>query len=318
MSAAPLASYLAGLRTEVEAALHRVLDRLAPPRVIAAPLAYALIAPGKRLRPCLTLAAAETIGESRGLPASTAQALALPAACAVEMIHTYSLVHDDLPAMDNDDMRRGRPTTHVVHGDGLATLAGDGLLTDAFAVLASDPSPASVPDAPSAPASARLHALRVLAEAAGSRGMVGGQAIDLASVGRVSATGVVSLDADSLRDMHARKTGALIRAASTMGAILAGATASQVDAIDRYAAELGLAFQIVDDVLDVEGSAEALGKTAGKDAAAGKPTFPALYGLDRSRQLARECIDRAAAALDDAGLEGRLRDIATWSLQRRS
>lgn len=318
MAAPPLDTYLATLRDEVEAALRRVLDRLAAPGVIAAPLAYSLLGPGKRLRPCLTLAAAETIGAAHGLGVGTARALALPAACAVEMVHTYSLVHDDLPAMDNDDLRRGRPTTHVVHGDGLAILAGDGLLTDAFTVLAGDPSPASEPGGPSAPADARLRALRTLGEAAGSRGMVGGQAIDLAAVGRVSASGVVSLDADSLRDMHARKTGALIRAASTMGAILAGASVPQVDAIDRYAADLGLAFQIVDDVLDVEGSAADLGKTAGKDAAAGKPTFPALYGLDRSRALARECIDRATSALDDAGLGGRLRDMAEWSLHRRS
>jgi geranylgeranyl pyrophosphate synthase len=147
--------------------------------------------------------------------------------------------------------------------------------------------------------------------------MVGGQAIDLAAVGRVGDRSN-ALDADGLEDMHARKTGALIRAASTIGAIVTGADARTITAIDRYASELGLAFQIVDDILDVEGSAADLGKTAGKDAAAGKPTFPALYGLDQSRQLAADCVSRANTALDDARLGGRLRDIAAWSLGRRS
>ncbi len=311
-----LSDYLARLRTDVEEGLTRVLEGIAAPRAIADPRAYALLGPGKRLRPCLTLAAAETIGQRRALPRGHARALALPAACAVEMVHTYSLVHDDLPAMDDDDLRRGRPTTHIVHGEGAAILAGDALLTDAFSVLASMPSPASAAGAPTATAAERLRAIEVLATAAGSVGMVGGQAIDLAAVGAAGAAD--ALDAAALTDMHARKTGALIRAASTMGAILAGADAASIAAIDRYAAELGLAFQIVDDVLDVEGSAAALGKTAGKDAAAGKPTFPALYGLDRSRQMAADCITRACAALDEAGLSGRLHEIAAWSLTRRS
>lgn len=322
--------YLASLRTEVEASLARVLAQLPAPAAIATPMAYSLLGPGKRIRPCLTLATADTIGQRRGLPVRLARALALPAACAVEMVHTYSLVHDDLPAMDNDSLRRGRPTTHVVHGDGLAILAGDGLLTDAFAVLASIPSPANDDDAPSATPEDRLHAIRILATAAGSSGMVGGQAIDLAAEGaaasgavhaaRVTPTDTRSdpLDAAGLQDMHARKTGALIRAACTMGAVLTGAEASIVAAIDRYAAEIGLAFQIVDDVLDVSGSAADLGKTAGKDAAAGKPTFPAFYGLEQSRQMAADCIQRAQAALDEAHLGGRLREIAAWSLTRRS
>jgi geranylgeranyl pyrophosphate synthase len=311
----PLDAYLGALRVEIEAALRRVLDRLAPPSVIAGPLGYALFGPGKRLRPCLTLAAAETVGARRGLPAPHARVLALPAACAVEMVHTYSLVHDDLPAMDDDALRRGRPTTHIVHGEGLAILAGDGLVTDAFTVLVAAPSPAVETHAPVATPEQRLHAVRVLADAAGSRGMVGGQAIDLAAVGQATAA---LPDAAALTDMHARKTGALIRAASVMGAIMAGGTNDDIDAIDRYAAELGLAFQIVDDVLDVEGSAADLGKTAGKDAAAGKPTFPALYGLDRSRRMAADCIVRATATLDAAGLGGRLQDIAAWSLTRRT
>jgi geranylgeranyl pyrophosphate synthase len=317
MADSPLAVYLAELRVEIEAALERVLAASQAPPVVAAPVRYSLIAPGKRLRPCLTLAAAEAAARPTDTEGVMARALALPAACAVEMIHSYSLVHDDLPAMDNDALRRGRPTTHVVFGDGLAILAGDGLLTDAFDVLASDPSPALSPGAPSAPADRRLRAIGVLARAAGSAGMVGGQAIDLSAAG-ASAPGATPLGAAGLEDMHLRKTGALIRAAATTGAILVGAEPRIVAAIDRYARDLGLAFQIVDDVLDVEGSNDALGKTAGKDAAAGKPTFPSLHGLARSRDMAAACIARARAALAGEGLTGPLDDLAEWSLRRTS
>jgi geranylgeranyl pyrophosphate synthase len=311
----PLDAYLGDLRAITEDALERVLQTTPAPRVIADPMRYSLLGPGKRLRPCLTLAAADAVAGLAGADIPLARLLALPGACAVEMVHTYSLVHDDLPAMDNDALRRGRPTTHVVHGDGLAILAGDGLLTDAFWVLAA--APAAVHDgAPIAAADRRLRAVSILAAAAGSPGMVGGQAIDLASVGRVGAH-TDALAPAALEDMHARKTGALIRAASTIGAVLAGGDDRVVDAIDRFAADLGLAFQIVDDILDVEGSNEALGKTAGKDAASGKPTFPALYGLDRSKQLAADCVARAHAALDSARVGGRLGDIADWSLGRR-
>jgi geranylgeranyl pyrophosphate synthase len=203
-----------------------------------------------------------------------------------------------------------------VYGDGLAILAGDGLLTDAFDVLASAPSPASEPNAPSASADRRLRAVRVLARAAGATGMVGGQGIDLAAAG-VVGTPRTALDAASLEDMHLRKTGALIRAATTMGAVLVGASDETVNALDDYAREIGLAFQIVDDILDVEGSNADLGKTAGKDAAAGKPTFPAIHGLSQSRELAAACVTRAHAALAREGLEGRLGEIAEWSLKRK-
>ncbi|MEO7156215.1 MAG: polyprenyl synthetase family protein, partial [Vicinamibacterales bacterium] len=249
--------------------------------------------------------------------ASVARALALPAACAVEMIHSYSLVHDDLPAMDDDALRRGRPTSHVVFGEGLAILTGDALLTDAFGVLAAWPSIAAPPGSTEPPATRRLRALSVLAAAAGSSGMVGGQAIDLASTARASASGA-GFDAPGLEDMHARKTGALIRAAATLGAIMTGADDVLVSAVDLYARELGLAFQIIDDVLDVEESAVALGKTAGKDAASGKPTFPALHGVAESRRRAAECIERAKASLQAAGLDGHLASLADWSLTRRS
>jgi len=305
-------AYLADWRAEIEDALERVLAASGAPPAVSEPIRYSLVAPGKRLRPILALAAAEAVGHLDGTPTADARALAMPAACAVEMIHSYSLVHDDLPAMDNDAWRRGRPTTHVVYGDGLAVLAGDGLLTDAFAVLAADRSPATPAAGRTASPERRLRALGILARAAGSRGMVGGQAIDLAAVG-----GSATFDAASLEDMHLRKTGALIRAAATMGAVLAGGDDDAVAAIDTYARELGLAFQIIDDILDVEGSNDALGKTAGKDAAAGKPTFPSLHGLAESKALAAACIERAHAALAGCRLQGRLDEIADWSLGRR-
>jgi geranylgeranyl pyrophosphate synthase len=315
-----LPEYLAGLRGEIEAALDRILAATRSPAVIAAPVRYALLGPGKRLRPCLTLAAAETVAPAVGISAAAARATAMPAACAVEMVHAYSLVHDDLPAMDDDALRRGRPTAHVVYGDGLAILAGDGLLTEAFGVLAGWPSPASPGRGDSGPSPAlRLRAVSVLAAAAGVSGMVGGQAIDLGATGAggQSAAGATPvMDASALEDMHERKTGALIRAAATIGAIVLGAADALVEALDVYARNLGLAFQIIDDVLDVEGSAEALGKTAGKDAARHKPSFPALHGIAASRQRALACVDQAKAALAAANLTGRLAEIADWSLLR--
>jgi geranylgeranyl pyrophosphate synthase len=303
-------AYLADLRRLVDAALERVLASQPAPPVLSAPVRYSLLGPGKRLRPCLTLAAAEA---TRGdLSVTDAHALALSGACAVEMIHAYSLVHDDLPAMDDDDLRRGRPTTHVMYGDGLAILAGDALLTEAFVVLAHAPSPAGTSTSAVVPDGRRLAAIARLAEAAGVAGMVGGQAIDLSQ-----ASGVGALEgAAALEDMHLRKTGALIRAAATVGAIMVGAADHVVRAVDEYARELGLAFQIVDDILDVEGSREAMGKTAGKDAAAGKVTFPTLHGLDQSKRLAAACVARAKGALEQAHVTGRLGEIADWSLGR--
>ena len=313
-----LAEFLASLRSDVDAGLERVLAALPAPRLIIEAMRYSVMAGGKRLRPCLTLASAEAAGMRHGATSEIARAVALPAAVAVEMIHSYSLIHDDLPAMDNDDLRRGRPTLHVVAGDGLAILAGDGLLTEAFAVLTASPSPASPPGAPTADADRRLRATDVLASAAGAAGMVGGQAIDLAAAGRVPGQDGAIEGAPALEDMHARKTGALIRASAVCGAILAGGDDGSIAAIDDYARELGLAFQIIDDVLDVEGSSESLGKTAGKDAAAGKPTYPSLYGVVESRRLAAACVDRAVAALDREQLGGRLAAIARWSLSRRA
>ena len=302
-----LADWLEARRADVDAALARYMPSApaCPPRLDEA-MRYSLFAGGKRLRPVLALASAEAIALAHGGDPAVARSAALPAACALELIHTYSLVHDDLPAMDDDTLRRGRPTNHVVFGEGLAILAGDGLLTEAFALMSREP--ASNRDA--AIDARKLRALGLVAEAAGPCGMVGGQAIDLEAAG--SAT---PLDGDGLRAC-ARKTGALIRASAAAGAVMAGASDAQLAAIERYGSELGLAFQIVDDLLDVEGASAELGKTAGKDAAAGKPTYPALFGLDASRRMADDCVTRALAALADTGLEGQLPAIARWVTSR--
>ena len=322
MSAAPpeaaLAAWLDSRRRTVEAALDRYApapgavpaDRQAPPRIAEA-MRYSLLAGGKRLRPLMALAAAEAVAERQGAPPGTAVTAALPAACALEFIHTYSLVHDDLPAMDNDTLRRGRPTAHVVFGDGIAILAGDGLLTEAFSLLAREPREADA--VPLAELDRRkLEAVAIIAEAAGAAGMVGGQAIDL----EAALPGAAPLDAAGLREMHMRKTGALIIAAALAGGVMAGAGAAEIEAIGRYALQVGLAFQIVDDILDVEGASADLGKTPGKDAAAGKPTYPSIYGLEESRRLAAACVTRAVAALDEAQLGGQLPAIARWVVGR--
>lgn len=301
-----LSAYLEARRADIEAALALVLPGPPDcPPVVADAMRYSLTAGGKRLRPILCLASADAVGGDR--------AMAMPAACAIELIHTYSLIHDDLPAMDNDTMRRGRPTLHVVAGEGMAILAGDGLLTEAFALMAREPR-SSDPTV----IARKIRVIEVIGAAAGSTGMVGGQAIDLACVtpdahGRRPAT----LDADGIRVMHAKKTGALIRASACAGAIMGGGDQRAVAAIDGAAAELGLAFQIVDDILDVEGASAQLGKTSGKDAAAGKPTYPALYGIEPSRRMAADCLDRAADALRAAGLaDSRLLEIGRWIVER--
>jgi geranylgeranyl pyrophosphate synthase len=301
-----LSEYLRARQAEIEAALeHALPSHPGCPAVVADAMRYSVTAGGKRLRPVLCLASADAVGGDR--------ALAMPAACAIEFIHTYSLIHDDLPAMDDDVLRRGRPTLHVVAGEGMAILAGDGLHAEAFGLLAREPR-SSDPEI----AGRKLRVIDVIATAAGASGMVGGQALDLAAVtpgadGRLPPP----FDAEGLRTMHAKKTGALIRASAVSGAIMGGGSDAAVAAIDTCAADLGLAFQIVDDILDVEGASKDLGKTAGKDAASGKPTYPALYGLDASRRMARECIERAAAALASAGMrDARLLEIGHWIVER--
>jgi geranylgeranyl diphosphate synthase type II len=307
MSAADdLQQYLTVRRTAIDTALLASLPSPPScPSAVADAMRYSVSAGGKRLRPILCLASAEAVGGN--------WRQAMPAACAIEFIHTYSLIHDDLPAMDNDTLRRGQPTLHVIAGEALAILAGDGLLTEAFALMAREPR-----DADATLAARKVRVIEIVAVGAGAAGMVGGQAIDLACV-TPDAAGTLPppLDGESLRAMHARKTGALIRASASAGAVMGGGSDAQIDAIDRAAAEFGLAFQIIDDVLDIEGASANLGKTAGKDAAAGKPTYPALYGLDASKRMADECLARAAAALADVRLaDSRLLQIGRWIVER--
>jgi geranylgeranyl pyrophosphate synthase len=325
VAAVSLAEFLAQARTEIDDALERWLPRPPDsPQIIAEAMRYSVFAGGKRLRPVLTLAAADAVARhsdkrprATSAPAFRAEgrsdSLALAAACAIELIHTYSLIHDDLPAMDNDTLRRGRPTLHVVYGEGIAILAGDGLHAAAFTLIAREPAT----DDPTIVAR-KLRVLSVVGEAAGPDGMVGGQAIDLQAAGQAPGH-AATLDAEGLRAMHARKTGALIRASAVSGAIMMGAADDLVEAIDTYATDIGLAFQIVDDILDVEGDSASLGKSAGKDAAGAKPTYPALFGIEPSRVLAAECLDRAHGSLAAAGLtEGWLGPIADWVVSRRS
>jgi geranylgeranyl diphosphate synthase, type II len=307
MSAADdLQQYLTVRRTAIDTALLASLPSPPScPSAVADAMRYSVSAGGKRLRPILCLASAEAVGGD--------WRQAIPAACAIEFIHTYSLIHDDLPAMDNDTLRRGQPTLHVVAGEAMAILAGDGLLTEAFALMAREPRGADA-----TLAARKVRVIGIVAAGAGAAGMVGGQAIDLACV-TPDAAGTMPprLDAESLRAMHARKTGALIRASASAGAVMGGGSDAQIDAIDRAAAEFGLAFQIIDDVLDIEGASANLGKTAGKDAAAGKPTYPALYGLAASKRMADECLARAAAALADVLLtDSRLLQIGRWIVER--
>jgi geranylgeranyl diphosphate synthase type II len=314
-------AYLEARRKDVEIALETWLPR--PPQVpavISEAMRYSLFAGGKRLRPMLVLAAAEGVAQALSSSEAAARDAAMPAACAIEMIHTYSLIHDDLPAMDDDELRRGRPTSHVVQGEGMAILAGDGLQAEAFQLLAREPHgyhPTLL--------TRKLKVIAMIAGAAGASGMVGGQAIDLAAVKPGPAFAKASagkppapFTAERLGDMHARKTGALIRAAVGAGAIMAGADDRILAALDTFAAEIGLAFQIVDDILDEEGSADSLGKTAGKDKAAGKPTYPSFYGLERSKELAAACHANANRALELAGLlDSRLSGISNWIVHRK-
>ncbi len=278
MSADELESRLRGYQSRVQAVLESVLPPadVSPQRLHAAQR-YAVLGGGKRLRPLLVYCT----GEALGIPAG---ALDAPAA-AVELIHTYSLVHDDLPAMDDDDLRRGQPTTHRAFDEATAILAGDALQVLAFSLLARD-------RAAGVSAEARLKMIQILADASGTEGMAGGQALDLSAVGR-------TLHLEELEAMHRLKTGALIRASVLLAAACAPElTAAEWNALDAYSQDIGLAFQIQDDILDVEGSTEDLGKTIGADAARAKPTYPSILGLEaaktRARELRRRACDRLA------------------------
>ncbi|MBU0749003.1 MAG: polyprenyl synthetase family protein [Gammaproteobacteria bacterium] len=250
---------------------------------------YAVLDGGKRLRPLLVLAAYEAACSSgTGAQATPVMSdAAIRAACAVELIHAYSLVHDDMPCMDNDVLRRGKPTVHVQFGEAPALLAGDALQAFAFELL--------TPDDSLIPASVQATLCRLLARAAGSAGMAGGQAIDLASVG-------VALTEDQLRQMHRLKTGALLQGSVLMGAVCGHAAATAYQALSDYGAAMGLAFQVVDDILDVVADSATLGKTAGKDAAADKPTYVSLLGLERAQAYAQALLTEAHSALVGSGL----------------
>ncbi len=294
-----LPAYLAERRRAVEDALARFLPPAdtSPPTIHEA-MRYSVFAGGKRLRPILVIAGAEVVGgRMDGV---------LPAACAFELIHTYSLIHDDLPAMDDDDYRRGRPTSHKVFGEAVAILTGDALLTLAFRLVAETfregrPDPAILPGV-----------LVEISEAAGTAGMIGGQVVDIQSEGQ-------AVEAEVLEYIHTRKTGALIRAAVRTGALLAGAAPEPLAALTTFGERLGLAFQIVDDILDVEGSLEALGKTAGSDRRKKKATFPDLYGVPASRTRAAALIAEAKAALAPLGPPGEpLAALADYILERKA
>lgn len=260
-------------------------------------MTYSLFADGKRLRPILCIAGAETVGgDSHGV---------LPVACAIEMIHTYSLIHDDLPAMDDDDYRRGKLTNHKVFGEAIAVLAGDGLLTEAFNLMTktrkSDDT--QYKDLPTV--------IGKIAIAAGYQGMVGGQAVDISMEGK-------DVDADLVKYIHTHKTGALISVSVTSGAILGGGTEEEVKAIQEYGDGIGLAFQISDDILDIEGDSREMGKSAGSDEKKGKITYPSIFGLDRSKELLRKNVDLAIKSLDHFDSKADpLRNIAGYIIERK-
>lgn len=279
-----LDGYLRHWRQRVD----RELDRLmpsgdTPPGTVHAAMRHSVFAGGKRVRPILAIASAEACGGSDGV---------LGAACALECVHTYSLIHDDLPALDNDDLRRGQPTCHKAYGEAMAILAGDALLTLAFQTLAELDLPAET----------RRALIAELSRAGGTvEGMIGGQVADLEAEG-------CEPEASQLEYIHRAKTASLIRASVRFGALCSGADARRFDALSEFGTKIGLAFQIVDDVLDVVSTSEELGKTAGKDQRLSKATFPALYGIEGSRDRARQCLRQALAALDGFG------DVA-WALR---
>lgn len=292
-----LEEYLQQQRLRVEATLDQILP--APeryPPILMEAMRYSVFAGGKRLRPILMLAAAEAVGGD-----STP---VLPAAAALELIHTYSMIHDDLPAMDDDDYRRGKLTNHKVYGEAMAILAGDALLTHAFEIMSTAPLTADFP------ASLLLQASYRLSYAAGSFGMIGGQVMDIQSEGK-------QVGIEVLEYIHRHKTAALIAAAVVMGALLGGGSAAQVQAMERYGHAIGWAFQIADDILDVEGDPSILGKDVGQDAQHGKITYPALLGMEASRQRALALMQEGLQALESFGPQAEpLRQIAAYTISR--
>ncbi|MCI0490283.1 MAG: polyprenyl synthetase family protein [Blastocatellia bacterium] len=295
----PITSYLAQRAEEINAWLDRLVpSETIPPQQLHCAMRYSLFAGGKRLRPALVLATGEAFG------ASTESLM--PAACAIEMIHTYSLIHDDLPAMDNDDLRRGRPTCHKKFGEATAILAGDALLTHAFRVLSDDRGMKIDP-------ARQVRVIREIATAADTvDALIGGQMADIEGEGKPT-------DAATLEYIHRSKTGAMIRASVVTGAIIAGASDDSVEEVRAYGSAIGLAFQIADDILDVTSTSEQLGKTAGKDMAALKATYPAIHGLESSHARARELVEEAVRIAARLGVaSGVLEEIARFIIARRS
>lgn len=292
-----LQAYLQDRRNLVEEALKEYLAPTANGREdIHHAIHYSVFAGGKRVRPILCLAAVDAIGGSL--------AAAMPAACALEMIHTYSLIHDDLPAMDNDDLRRGKPTSHKVFGEALAILAGDALLTEAFVLL-------SRAEKIMLPAQKRLSLIHEIAHAAGVSGMVGGQALDILSE-------KIKPDENILSEIHRRKTGALIVASLNAGAIICGAAKSRKNALAGYGLNVGLAFQIADDILNITGDSRLLGKETGSDAARGKATYPSMLGMDAAKEKMHRHVEEAIASLADFDERARpLRLIARYIEERQ-
>ena len=294
-----LKTYLARKRAVVDEALKGLFPvSRGPAADVVKAMTYSLFAGGKRLRPILCIAGAEAVGGK--------ESSVLPVACALELIHTYSLIHDDLPVMDNDDLRRGKPTNHKVFGEAVALLAGDGLLTEAFGLM-SGPGLAEGIDPLSL-----LRVIRLVASAAGYEGMVGGQVVDIQSEGDRVEPGVLEF-------IHTHKTGALIGASVTSGAILGRAREEQVEAIARYGRHIGLAFQVADDILDVEGDSKKMGKGVGGDARKRKITYPSLMGLASSREIQEALVEQALDAL--RGFDEKaapLRKIAVYIIERKT
>lgn len=272
-----LKTYLRDRQQRVEGALDASLSEGYPETIYQA-MRYSLLAGGKRLRPILCLATCELLGGT--------EPMAMPTACALEMIHTMSLIHDDLPAMDNDDYRRGQLTNHKVYGEDVAILAGDALLTYAFEFVATRTQAVS--------AERTLRVIADLGKAVGAEGLVGGQIVDLAS------EGLTDVSLETLNYIHTHKTGALLRVSVTSGAVLAGADESQVTTLSQYADRIGLAFQIIDDILDITATSEELGKSAGKDLAAQKATYPSIWGLEESQQQAHTLVETAKQSVLDS------------------
>jgi len=298
-SSRSIVEYLAAQREVVDRALERLLPAGEEwPSVLHRAIRHSMFAGGKRLRPILCLASAEVFGASAGD--------VLEPACGLEMIHTYSLIHDDLPALDNDDLRRGVPTCHVVFGEATAILAGDALLTHGLGMFAEYPRDERK-------AAAKVRVLRTVVEAIGTRGMIGGQMADIEAEQEAAPT------AELLTRIHENKTGRLMRASLATGAILAGADEAMLARLDAYGRRVGLAFQIKDDLLDVESDAATLGKASNKDAAAGKATFPVVWGVERSRALLQENVDAAVEAAEGLPRRGgTLPDLARFIGARSS